>query len=579
MARKTVGSAHHLPRKKSTPKETVPKARLDPVSLLARGLSARWIPRQSVLHILNQEEIDHDLRHMNAYYTTCLRYAQAAYVAQNRSADQQSGAANAGAAGTGSTSTVGGGGANNNNNSAPNNSKQNHLHQIDLPMPPLPIRLDPDHEKRVAVQRQKLAQAEVVREALEQEYVAIRAAYVETARSLQQLAQRKLQISEFLQDTVGKSKALQVAYLRARVQITRDVAAALKFRSAQKMALMQSGQDLPQSMGNTTPGGGGGGGEDPLMEVWTMVETTASEASAAGNATTKESKAPLKLMARTVPATIPGVPLLVSSLSNAPEKSVAWAFESPTPASPARKNDRWIRTKHSRPEGNLNSCPLVWMDHQVPRTFTDLIDDDDDHAASTKELSCRKAHGPKDRNSWLLENTQDGRDVLDLRREVQNLQKELEQESSLNAASLHQTTICRRKLDEWTSMIAMVRQETEACLYRHNILLSSNEIAPIAAQYWEEQEQTFVSGEAAEGMATQDGVAEDLSDEEGEDEEGESTFQQAPAEITTLGAVAQDDDENDGDDEGESGEEEDMSRTKRSLEEDETTNKKRQRKV
>ena len=167
-------------------------AALDPATLLARGYTARWMMARTanstaVLHPLTAEEMDQDLRHMTAFDTACQRYQQHSYVALNE--------------------------------------------------PPrflaeLPITLDPELEKRQQAQKQKLQQAEWTREALEQEYVAVRAHYVETCQQLtawQQAQQQDVWLLEYLQ----KHKGPQLALMRTKLQILKEMKESMQYRQQQ----------------------------------------------------------------------------------------------------------------------------------------------------------------------------------------------------------------------------------------------------------------------------------------------------------------------------------------------------------
>ena len=63
-----------------------------------------------------------------------------------------------------------------------------------------------------------------------------------------------------------------------------------------------------------------------------------------------------------------------------------------------------------------------------------------------------------------------------LRTEVATLEEELLHERQLNQEILVTTGQSRIQHDEWVAMISLVRQETEAVLYRHNVLLESDEV-------------------------------------------------------------------------------------------------------
>jgi hypothetical protein len=511
-----------------------PKSTSDPASLLARGYTARWVgaSKSFVLQPLSKDEMDQDLRHMNAFWTACQRYQQHSYAAANRL-----------------------------NEKTPQT--------LAFPQQ-LPIRLDPDHDKRLQAARQRLVQAELLREALEQEYVAVRAHYVETCQEVQVATQHKQESTVWLQSVLA-TKAQQVAYLRARVQLTKDVAAALEYRA---QLLEQHDEDTdtdtPMEEAATTTTAtptpiANDETEDPLLDAWTLFETAAQEL--AQKPSTKPSVMPWT--ARIVPSTPFDVPLLVSAASKVPEKSLAWACQG---------DDNPFCS-------GANPIPLVWMRHHLPNTLGELKRGVDDDEEDLPLENVKKEQLDTDNNDsavlsdWLLEQSQDGREIRELRQEVARLLQDLETEGQRNATCLHETTHSRHLLDQWTSMISLVRQETEAVLYRHNVLLA--EVAP--AQWEEEPEEVTIPEGTLEQLPVsppqEEEEEEELQEEEEQEqeelevvppppqEEEEEEAQPPPPQeeetpvvpVPPLLPAQEDDGANDGDDEGddEGGEQQD----------------------
>jgi hypothetical protein len=456
---------------------------MDPATLLARGYSSRWLGSRAektngnklLLQPLSNEEIDQDLRHMNAYWTACQRYHQHAYAAVNRIAVEQ----------------------------RPN-------------APTLPIRLDPDSDKRVQTQRQKITQAEMIREALEQEYVALRAHYVETCQHLEQAVADKDARLAFLHE-LSVQKVQQLAYLRTRVQIAREIAAALRQRQ----------QLLDERVNAPTTASSNGGTADALMAAWLALEEATKDM------VPKAKSSNIMLWkSRFEPSTPKGVPLLVSAASLVPEKSVGWAFD-------ADPNDAgiWYRDDKESSE-NTNERPLVFMPNHLPQTVGEILSDGEDESEEDGGAKPNGTSGEINRE-FLLKHGKDGKKVCALQREVECLSAELAAEGQKNASCLSQTGKWRHKLDEATTMLSILRQETEAVLYRHNILLSSEEVAAKAEQQWEEQqemEELNAQKAVEEGTAPEvllasakeeeDGSANDGDDEGAEEgpEDGEEGF-------------------------------------------------------
>ena len=121
--------------------------------LLARGATARNL-HPTLLQPLAAEDMEKDLRHMQAYAAAVKTYQQQFYL-QHRA-------------------TAGG----------------DHVSAATaVPLVSLPVRIDPEEEKRLVNLRKKIARAEVIREEAEQHYVASRAHYVHTVQDLEKTSQ------------------------------------------------------------------------------------------------------------------------------------------------------------------------------------------------------------------------------------------------------------------------------------------------------------------------------------------------------------------------------------------------------
>lgn len=419
------------------------KGDLDPASLLTRGYVARFLP--PTLKSLTQEEIDKDLRHFNAYRSAVISYRQQYYLAVNH----------------------------------------HNLPQEPQPLATLPVKIDPEEEKRLTLLRKKIARAEFHREEAEQQYVALRAHYVQTSQELDQASKTSAAVLEFLQEAV-QNRSTAVGLLRARLQMARDVLAALQRRGD---ALAQAAADggaasAPVSLT----------GVNELEDLWNQVEDELKKVR-----TTKKKK-PMLWPCIQNPSTPRGVPILLSALSLVPEKSIAFGTNGTFGAKP-----------HSM-------CYLA-------------------------------DHLPVDAEEF----EEDTEEVDTLREECDFLQTELDKERLLNEQVAGDIAASRHKHDELVSMICLVRQETEAVLFRHNIILESDHAQEVAKELYDKSMQDRV-----EAAATLADAAETVAQEE--DAAGEAAPKPArPA-----------DEANDGDDE-ESNDEESMN-GKRAAEEGDTGN-------
>jgi hypothetical protein len=241
--------------------------------LLARGLSARYCGANIPLTSLTTEEMERDLRHMEAFSNACVAYSQQLYIYQNSIAVET--------------------------------DKNN---QQAAPMVAMPVRIDPEEEKRLSMLRQKIQQSEVQREALESQYLSLRAHYVYLSQRLKNLRQSVTQRVEFLQDLVKKRGQL-LALQRAKLQISREVLACLHYR--------QSG-GKPQA-DNDKDDGDDAPAVD-IVDVWNQIDAQFKQAEEACRASGIEQWQALK-----IPKIPRGVPLLLSTLAKAPGFTAAWS--------------------------------------------------------------------------------------------------------------------------------------------------------------------------------------------------------------------------------------------------------------
>ena len=438
--------------------------RKDPAALLARGYTARYLgavlqaynnknsnnnPSIPSITPLSNEEIDRDLRHICAYQEAATRYHQLTYAATNH--------INLNAAAKNS----------NNHDAQHTDGTGNHLDPSTssqfFATAALPVRIDPEEEKRRLTAQKRIQRAEAVREELEQQYVALRAHYVVTTQELQSFAQESERTIETLQQSVT-STASVLGYQRAKLQMTRDAAAAFQYRTNMILsreygsaatdaapsstttttnpddaatAMLSQGSESNAEMTSASTSDH----QFSLLAAWVALEEECkrhlSVSSKGGGTKSSKGKQAAASAAVTIipwsctkePATSNGIPMLLSTLSTVPEKSIA------------------VHTGNMF--GSTNRRSLTWMESHLPST----IDDDGDDVALT-ELDA----------------------IESLRTEVAALERELLQERQLNQEILVKTGQSRIQHDEWVAMISLVRQETEAVLYRHNVLLESDEV-------------------------------------------------------------------------------------------------------
>jgi len=246
---------------------------LDP-TLLARGMSARTIGARisSKIQPLSNGEIERDIRHMEAYGTACIAYAQQFFIYANR--DLVSG----GAYGPVPSPSPGlmahqqqkgekdqhqniGGVVGSDSSEGRQFGGQNYAgHRIPLSPPNLissnttvttsttsnpsistshstggggitmPVRIDPEEEKRLSLLRKRVAQSEAKREVLETEYLSLRAHYVHQShllRTTRQAVTGQLSLLRLLSKKRGDVLALR----RVRAAMAQDVLHTLLYRA------------------------------------------------------------------------------------------------------------------------------------------------------------------------------------------------------------------------------------------------------------------------------------------------------------------------------------------------------------
>lgn len=235
--------------------------------LLARGLSARYTGANTPLVGLTSEEMERDIRHMEAFANACTAYSQQFYIYSN-------------------------------SNDGIEDAKSNKT----LASPPIiamPVRIDPEEEKRLTNLRQKIQQCEAQREILESQYLSLRAHYVYLSKKLKAYRGTVTGHVKFLQEQVQKRGKL-VALQRARLQIAREVLAALIHRQGATTIETDDTTDL--------------------VEVWNKIEEKFKKAEKDCRSGGMETWHAMK-----VPQVPPGVPLLLSQLAKQPALAAAWS--------------------------------------------------------------------------------------------------------------------------------------------------------------------------------------------------------------------------------------------------------------
>jgi hypothetical protein len=435
-----------------------------PKFLLARGYTSRFLPPSGALKALAADEVEKDLRHFQAYHRAVITYRQQYYLAANPN-HAAAAAAQASAAASSSSllmspSSAAASPAAQQNGAAGLAAQQPYLlHGVGPAVASLPVRIDPEEEKRLALLRRKIARAEWMREDLEQRYVSLRAHYVQCSQEVKRVQQQIAGRQDFLRACV-RDRAATLGLMRARLQMTRDVLASLQRRghvlaNANADPSVTSAAAPPAASGAAVVDSNAGSStnKDPLLldGLWNQVEEELKKQQRKlGNPRTAK---PVPWPCARMPPTPFDVPLMLSNASNAPEKTVAFSGNGVF--------------------GSDKKASLVWT---LPETVP--IDEDGVVDATKAGAGAAAAAVISHRRHELDE----------LGEEVAFLQSELDKERVQNQQIAEQIARARSKNDEWVAMICLVRQETESVLHRHNVVLESD-LAREASERWFAQDQ------------------------------------------------------------------------------------------
>lgn len=157
--------------------------------------------------------------------------------------------------------------------------------------------------------------------------------------------------------------------------------------------------------------------------------------------------------------------------------------------------------------------------------------------------------------------------ITQLNHEVMELQQQLKRERERNCMILSDTCRARVVNDEWVAMISLVRQETESILHRHNIILESEKGIEASAKYMlllqqQQLEQRSRNDNDMNEEAMLDHEAEDSEMADGEEDE------LIEGEFDDEHHNEEDDDEEEDDDDEEEEDDEDDEEEEGEIEED-----------
>lgn len=251
---------HHNSSNPSSHQNTTIRKPLDP-TLLARGMTARNVGSRvsSSIKPLSNFEMEKDLRHMEAYGSACIAYAQQFFAFTNRELVNRGhfgpnavagstgvvpgvsysdntllggkdGESSDGNTGASSTNTGAGATGSGPNGPTQNSLQHNGIHLVGMGGITMPVRIDPEEEKRLAILRNRVAASEAKREILETEYLSLRAHYVHESHKVRRARGVMTGQLNLLKDLVQKRGDL-LSFHRVRHAFVNDVLHCLEYRS------------------------------------------------------------------------------------------------------------------------------------------------------------------------------------------------------------------------------------------------------------------------------------------------------------------------------------------------------------
>jgi hypothetical protein len=567
----------------------------------------------SLLQALTPDEIDKDLRHMQAYGAAVLQYQQQYYWQTNQAAGRPVSArpvmtdvgltsdivGSAGVVPAGAGSAGGAAGMLPGGSLPPGGAGAGAGPPAIITS--LPVRIDPEEEKRLLTLRSKIQKAEILREQAEQEYVAYRAHYVGQQHCLVQQTADSKAVLQWLQ-ALTVQRAATVSLQRVRLEMTRNVHAALLLRSN----VLQEPAELAATFGGggssgTAPTGGGGasgtadavGGAAvsasaaPSSNTEMDISNNFSSATTTATTTTKSTSP--------TPGTVTPVAAHATRSTDVDEmmaaynqieddfkaaviacrqissSSTAVATTTGSGKSKASKKDAvlsWKATKLTAtptnvplllsavstvPEKSLawkcggvfGSKPesLAWMESHLPAP-------DQIPVAVTTNTTSDTTAAAQMANKTVDTDTDQ---VEALREELQFIGRELDKERDSSKSYAHKIAQLRTQNDEWVAMMGLIRQETESVLHRHHILLESDMAMQASERLHHEHEEERIADETSHKEEEEEEAVEPLVQPvPQQDGDAVQVPLQAPLNAEDAGVptvVAAVDEANDGDDE------------------------------
>ncbi|KAL9180783.1 hypothetical protein ACHAXT_011236 [Thalassiosira profunda] len=458
-------------------------ARLDPL-LLARGMSSRYLSSR-VSHGLTplaKDDIDKDLRHMEAYRNACDGYSQQLFAWRNQELVR--------GGYFGSFAPIAGG-----DGAVQTSSKFS-----------MPSRIDPEEEKRLSLLRKRIHQSEFERERLETEYLSLRAHYVHESQLARKTQAYEAGRWELLREAMAR-RAKVLGLMRAKIAMGRDVECLLKYRGG--LAEKAKNGAAPTENGAPVPEDKKDNAGVDLVEVWNGVNAQLKEAELACS----ELETPAVLSQMVSDQTLNGSRSPKRDGGKGPKRSGSTSSDN----DPTNKAETHLipwdcavepRTPYEVPL--LLSC----LSSATDRAVGYLTDKTAPAAMTWLESTLPESTAAYDG---------DAKDLAKLRDEVRILEEELKQEGDRNTELQKQIVVSRKRGDEMVSLMGLLRSETEAVLERHNVIMETPEACAKSAELYkkllEEERLKNPPGEGEEdGDENESSGEDDDDDDEGSDD-------------------------------------------------------------
>ncbi|KAL7537326.1 hypothetical protein ACHAXR_007738 [Thalassiosira sp. AJA248-18] len=534
---------------------------LDPL-LLARGMSARYLSSKisHQLTPLPKDAIEKDLRHMEAYRNACNGYNQQLFVYKNQDLVR-----------SGYFGTF-----------APFPGADGDVIQPMAPVPSsataataaittskspfsMPIKIDPEEEKRMSLLRKKIHQSEFEREKLETEYLSLRAHYVHESQLVRKTRAYEMGRWKLLKEVMTR-RGKVLGLMRAKIAMGRDIESLLKYRGelAEKVKNGDVETDVKDSADDggaksadateTTNGSGtnatdknGDSGvvgaekkaasekEVDLVEIWNDINTQLKEAEMA--CVELETPSVLSQMVMGSDQTSNGSRSRSPTRGDGDKAKSRKRSSSVTSEVESTSNDSSNKKSKSPIPPGLEPHVIPWDCMVEPQTPYDVplllscLSSATDRAAGfvtdkTNPTAITWLESTLPESTAAYET--DAEDLGKLREEARILEEELNRESERNTELQKQIISSRSRSDEMVAMMQLLRSETEAVLERHNVIMETPEARAKSAELHKKLlEEEKLKNPSADG-------------EEDEDEEGEVDENE---ELSSGEEEIQDDDE------------------------------------